>query len=131
MKQKQERSTAAAVPGDAPPLVHVLPLFHTSQVESFDRETLLRNPRWECFTRRCFDFELPPGVYDELSRWNEVFVFVRSVRPGILGKLVVSSCDGIKTDYPTLPLVQHGIIWSFNSRLYYQPFFSVATYEKK
>jgi hypothetical protein len=113
MKQKQNYSDLRVGRGEDSWFVRTPQLFHISQIESFDRETLLRNPCWEGFNRLCFDFELPPGVFDELRQCGEVFVFIKRTNPSGLGKLVFTSLGRTKSGCPTLPVVvSEGNAWN-------------------
>jgi hypothetical protein len=93
------------------PVVTVPTLKNTDETIGFDRFLLESNPTWSSLIRRCFPFELPPGLYEKLAaRGSDVCVIVSLRRPGELGKgIITCSLEQLRAN-PQSPIGLHGII---------------------
>jgi hypothetical protein len=93
------------------PVVEVPLLKNTDETIEFDRFLLKSNPTWPSFIRRCFPFELPPGIFEELAaHGRDVCVQVGLGGSGRLIKgLFTCSLEQLCAN-PKSPMELHGVM---------------------
>jgi hypothetical protein len=94
------------------PLITVPPMENIDQVIGFDRFLLENNLNWEGICRRCFHFELPPGMFKRLSTLGkDILVVLRRVEPGRLLKMIATgSLEEYGNSSNSCSLLIHGFV---------------------
>jgi hypothetical protein len=111
MKEQNSHSTdangsaASSAPQNLVLVVEIPPLKSIDEAIEFDRIYLEMNPHAHGIRRRCLAFELPPGVFEKLSKIGPVFVHLMRAGPGYTTKMVATG-DICNMDPP---MMLHGI----------------------
>jgi hypothetical protein len=94
-------------PGPLVPLIEAPLVKNIDELIQFDRFIFESNQLPDGIRRRCLPLELPPGLFEKLSKIGpDVFVYAMKTGPGCITKMVATG----RLRDPNAPMAMHAII---------------------